>query len=59
MYETDYGILDHHSVMKVCMKEFSGRTLAPPPQCALNKSDIHLYEKVIVEAYKVHPNSLY
>ena len=56
MYETAYrGILDHHSVMKVCMKEFSGKTLAPLPQCALNKSNIHLYEKAIVEAYKVHP----
>ena len=41
MYETAYrGILDHHSVMKVCMKEFSGKTLAPLPECALNKSNI-------------------
>ena len=60
MYETAYrGILDHHSVMKACMKESSGKTLVPPPQCAFNKSNIHLYEKAIVEANKVHPNSLY
>ena len=54
MYETAYhGILDHHSVMKVCMKEFSDKTLAPSPQYTLNKSNIHLYGKAIVEAYKV------
>ena len=54
MYETAYhGILNHHSVMKACTKEFGGKMLAPPPQCALN-----LYEKGIVEAYKFHPNSL-
>ena len=54
MYETAYhGILDHHSVMKASMKEFSDKTLGPSPQCILNKSNVHLYEKAIVEAYKV------
>ena len=31
--------------MKACTQELSGKTLAPPPQFTLNKSNIHLYEK--------------
>ena len=52
MYNTAYqGIRDHYEIMN--------EELAPLPQCALNKSSTHTWEKEILDVYKSEKNSLF
>ena len=43
--------------MKEDAKEFDGKELAP--QCALNKNNIHTWQKAILDVYKSKKNSLF
>ena len=46
------GITDHPEVIKEDVKELDEKELAPPPQCALNKNNIHTWGKAILNLYK-------
>ena len=44
---------------KKALKKKNWEELAPPPQCALSKNNIHNWGKAIFDAYKSEKNSLF
>ena len=46
MYETAYRGIRDHDIMRESFKEFGGKEVAPPSQCALSKNNIDTCEKV-------------
>ena len=64
MYGTAYrGIYDQSLVLtedfKQMLDKTSQNTVMPPQQAVLNKDNIILYERAILDAYKISPESKY
>ena len=64
LYETAYrGIYDHYIVQAEAFEQMRGgtsaTTLATPQKCSLNKNNIEVWERNILEAYEASTDSKY